>query len=127
MADIIEMPVRSYRDLRVWQSAKALVLLVYKITNSFPKEETYGLTAQMRRAAVSLPSNIAEGNAKSTRDYLRFIDIAQGSLAELETQTEIAYELGYMHETKFSEIFVLTDSIGRMLTRLSQSLKSKQP
>lgn len=124
MAEVINIPVRSYRDLRVWQGSKGLVLSVYKVTQGFPKEEVYGLTSQMRRAAVSVPSNIAEGNARSTKEYIRFIDIALGSLAELETQMELSESLGFMTQQQMSELFSQTDVIGRMLRKLSQSLKN---
>ena len=124
---VVEMPVRSHRDLKVWQLSKQLALDVYRLTQGFPKEELYGLCSQLRRCAVSIPSNIAEGNARSTKDYLRFIDIAQGSLAELETQMEIACELGYIESEKLTQSLAAAFEIGRMLNGLSSSLKSKLP
>lgn len=127
MADIIELPVRSYRDLRVWQESKALVLDIYKATQTLPQSELYGLITQMRRAAVSVPSNIAEGNARSTKEYIRFIDIALGSLAELETQIEIALELQFLDKETTQQLLMNTDKIGKMLRKLTQSLKAKNP
>ena len=87
---------RSHKNLDVWHRAMDLVTHIYAVTKMFPKEETYGLTSQMRRAAVSLPSNLAEGHAmKNTVHYLKFVYVARGSLAELETQLMIAENLGY--------------------------------
>lgn len=125
--NVVAMPVRSYRDLKVWQHSKALTLAIYQATQTFPSEERFGLTSQMRRCAVSIPSNIAEGNARSTRDYLRFIDIAQGSLAELETQLEIAHDLGYLSKKPLTECLTRAGEIGRMLSGLTTSLQSKLP
>ncbi len=88
--------LRSYRDLLVWQKAVELALLVYRLSEGFPRREIYGLTSQVRRAAVSVPSNIAEGYGRSSRkEYVQFLSIAQGSLKEMETQTIIAQRLGY--------------------------------
>lgn len=122
-----KLPVRSYRDLKVWQRAKNLAVSVYGLTKIFPKDELYGLTSQIRRAAVSVPSNIAEGQGRSTRDYLRFIDIAYGSLSELETQLEIALDLQYVSEDNLRPLLADTEEIGKMLNGLSQSLKAKLP
>jgi four helix bundle protein len=92
--------ISSYRDLDVWNLGIDLVVSCYRITHSFPRQEEYGLSAQLRRAAVSVPSNIAEGHARaSTGDYLRHLSIAHGSLAELETHLEIARRLGYLEQT----------------------------
>lgn len=103
----------SYRDLRVWQSAMELVISVYHETREFPREELYGLTSRMRRAAVSIPSNIAEGKGRSTdRDRALFFCHARGSLLELETQILIAQRLRYM-----------TAELGRMLNALIQSIR----
>ena len=89
--------VKSYRDLLVWQKSMGLVADVYRLTRSFPREEQYGLTAQIRRSAVSIPSNIAEGHGRhGTKDYLRFLGMANGSLFELQTQLEIARTLEFL-------------------------------
>ena len=124
---VVKLPVRSHRDLKVWQRSKALVIAIYEYTESFPQKEIYGLTSQIRRCAVSIPSNIAEGNARSTKDYLRFIDMAQGSLAELETQLEIAHDLGYLPAKALQHCLTEAFEIGRMLNGLSTSLRSKLP
>ena len=93
------MAVQHYRELIVWQKAMILVEAVYRATNDFPKTEIYGLTSQIRRAAVSIPSNIAEGQGRSTtRDFLHFLSVAQGSLMEVETQITIAKRLGYIEK-----------------------------
>lgn len=114
----------SYRDLRVWQKAMALVVGIYQNTQRFPREEVYGLTAQMRRAAVSVPSNIAEGKGRSTdRDRSLFFCHARGSLLELETHLLIAAELGYLSSTSSDRLMNLCGGTGRMLNALILSLK----
>lgn len=88
--------INSYEDLLVWQKGITLVKQIYRITEHFPENEKFGLFSQMRRASVSIPSNIAEGQARrTTPDFVKFISIAEGSLAELHTQVIIAFELGY--------------------------------
>src|SRR5215510_5282912 len=90
------MPVKSFRDLRVWQAGMDLVEQVYLLTQQFPKHEMYGLASQMQRAAISIPSNIAEGHTRThSKEYLHHLSIARGSLAELQTQLEIALRLKY--------------------------------
>ena len=114
----------SYRDLRVWQRAMELVLLLYRKTSAFPKEELYGLTSQMRRAAVSIPSNIAEGKGRSSdKDRSVFFCHSRGSLLELETQIVIATDLGYLHNEESERLLNLCGEIGRMLNALIQSIK----
>jgi four helix bundle protein len=118
--------LRSYRELEVWQRAIELVEAVYAVSAEFPKEERFGLTVQMRRAAVSVPSNIAEGHARSsTRDYLRFLAIALGSLAELDTQMLIARRLRFAEEDTIGPLEQESDRLGRMLRNLIRSLKQK--
>jgi four helix bundle protein len=120
------MNVRSYRDLKVWQLAMQLTERVYRMTDSFPAREIYGLTSQVRRAAVSVPSNIAEGHARdSTKEYLRFLSVAQGSLAELETQVELSKRLGFAKETDITDVLNNSAEIGRMLAGLRKSLSAK--
>jgi four helix bundle protein len=117
------MTVRSYKDLEVWQLSMSLVTDIYSLTKSFPKEELYSLTNQLRRAAVSVPSNIAEGRSKSsTRDFMRFVDIAYGSVAEIETQLLISQNLGYTTTNQIQELLDRTAHIGRMLNGLSTGL-----
>lgn len=114
----------SHRKLRVWQSGLELALLTYRSTKDFPRDELYGLTSQMRRAAVSVPSNIAEGSArKSTADFLRFLTISAGSLSELDTQIEIADELGYLNNA--DELRRACNGLSRMITRFMQKLESR--
>lgn len=120
------MPLQHYRELIVWQKAMSLVEAVYRITNEFPKAEVYGLTSQMRRAAVSVPSNIAEGQGRSsTRDFLHFLAVAQGSLMEVETQITIAERLGYLGREQEAAILEMTAEIGRLLNGLTSSLNRK--
>jgi four helix bundle protein len=119
--------MQSYRDLLVWQKSMDLVITVYRITQAFPKTETYGLAGQMQRACVSIPSNIAEGHGlKQTQAYLRHLAIATGSLCELETQIEISDRLGYIGPGDKS-VMAQAREVGRMLFGLRQSLKSKIP
>ena len=120
------MTVKSYRDLEVWQGAMDLVVQIYAITKTFPREEMYGLTSQLRRAAVSVPSNIAEGRSKrSTRDFMRFINIAYGSLAEIETQLLISERLHYLSADETAVILEKSATIGRMLNGLLAGLEKK--
>lgn len=108
--------VKSFRDLRVWQVGMDLVEQVYEFTQSFPKAELYGLTHQIRRAAVSVPSNIAEGHAREhLKEYLHHISIAQGSLAEAETQAEIAKRLGYLSVEELQSILERAQVLGKQL------------
>ena len=117
------MGVKSYKDLIVWQKAMDLVVLVYQITSLFPKEELYGLTNQVRRAAVSIPSNIAEGQArKSTLEFKHFLSIARGSLAEVETQLLIAARLNYLTEEQFLPVLDVHQEISKMIPALMSKL-----
>ena len=118
--------VKTYRDLVVWQKSMALVTEIYKQTKSFPKDETYGLTSQMRRCAVSIPSNMAEGyGRKSTNDYIRFLHIATGSLYELQTQMEISLNLRYLKKSDFDELYESSREIERMISSLTKKLSDK--
>jgi four helix bundle protein len=114
----------TYRDLRVWQCAMKLVIRVYAETRSFPKDELYGLVSQMRRASVSVPSNIAEGKGRLTdRDRAHFFSQARGSLLELETQVLIARELRYLSEPAADSLIEASAETGRMLNLLIQSIR----
>ena len=116
--------VRSYRDLKVWRRAVALTTTCYRLTTAFPKCETYGLTAQIRRSAVSVASNIAEGHGRRrTRDYLRFLSIANGSLMELETQFIIAGNLKYVTPDAGRRLLARSTEVGRMLAGLIRALR----
>ena len=115
--------MKHYKDLLVWQKAIALVTQVYVLTRSFPREEWYGLTSQIRRAAVSVPSNIAEGQARLTPgEFRHFLGIARGSLAELDTQLIIAEKLGYLAAP--CPVFEQLAEVGRMLSGLLSSLRT---
>ena len=117
------MQIRSFRDLRVWQAGIELVRGVYELTSTFPRHETYGLISQMQRAAVSVPSNIAEGHTReSTKEYLQHLSIAQASLAELETQLEIAKQLNYVSEDDAARLLGKISSLGRQLFALRNAL-----
>ena len=120
------MAVKDYRELIVWQKAVDLVEAVYRVTRSFPREEVYGLTSQIRRAVVSVPSNIAEGQARnSTADFLHFLSIARRSLKEVETQVIIARRLGYIDEKLEGDLTSLTEEVSRLISGLMRSLRSK--
>ena len=116
--------IERYEDLIAWQQAYAIVIRIYEVTQNFPNDERYGLTQQVRRAAVSIPSNIAEGFGRYTRpDYLRFLDMARGSTYELQTQMRIARDLGYTNDT---ELMDKIEELERVLNGLIRSLRSKQ-
>ena len=118
MADI-----KNYRELVVWIRSMELVVETYKLVKLLPKEETYALSDQIRRAVVSIPSNIAEGNGRaSTKDYARFLSMARGSKYELETQLLICAELNYLTKEQILKAMVLSDEIGRMLNVLIAKL-----
>jgi four helix bundle protein len=119
------MSINSHKDLIVWQKSIKLCKTIYEITKSFPKEEVYGLTSQMRRSAVSIPSNIAEGRSRGTRkDFAQFLRIALGSASELETQIEIARELSYLNEQNVREINSLLDEVSKMIMGLLKRFTS---
>src|SRR5437016_9394759 len=119
----VPMTIKSFRDLRVWQLAMELVEVVYRLTRSFPKSEIYGLASQIQRAAVSVPSNIAEGHTReSTKEYLNHLSIAQASLAELETQLEIAVRLKYVSLGDSQPIVAHVGSLRRQLYALRNAL-----
>lgn len=118
--------IRSYRDLEVWKTGIELTLACYAVTDGFPREERYGLTAQLRRAAVSVPSNIAEGHGRwHTRDYIRFLYIANGSLMELETELHIAQRLGLLNGDDARNLERDTQRLGRMWSKLIVRLKER--
>ncbi len=120
--------VTSFRDLRVWQRGMELVERVYGLTQSFPEREAYGLTSQIRRAAVSVPSNIAEGHAREhLREYPHYLSVAQGSLAELQTQVEIAGRLGYVSRDLVIELVDFAGRLSRQLYALRNSLYANVP
>lgn len=118
--------MKSFRELRVWQAAMDLVEKVYSRTRQFPKQETYGLTSQVQRAAVSIPSNIAEGHTREhLKEYLHHLSMAQASLAELETQLEIAMRLKYLLPAQLEELIEDTSSLGKQLYALRNALMKR--
>ncbi len=122
MAEAIEV-VHSYRDLRIWKTGMALTKKIYLVSRELPKSENYELATQMRRAAVSIPSNIAEGHARiHTREYLNHVSIAQGSLAELRTQLELSVQLGYLTARRLNEITDLCEELSKQMYALRKAL-----
>ena len=119
----MEDKIRTFKDLKVWQKGIELVKEIYKITKDFPKDELYGLTSQMRRSAVSIPSNIAEGfRRRYNKEHKQFLSIALGSCAELETQKIIAKELGYIRSEQDVILTDLIDHICAMLVNLDKKI-----
>ena len=116
--------INSYQDLQVWQKAVDLCVEVYRLVKLLPKEEMYSLSDQMRRAVVSIPSNIAEGyTRKSTNEYLNFLSIANGSRTELETQLLICERINYLSEADTEKAFVLIDEIGAIIYHIMTKLR----
>jgi len=116
--------IKSYRDLIVWQKSMQLVTETYRLTKTFPKDEQYGLTSQIRRSAVSIPSNMAEGyGRKSKNDYARFLQIARGSLYEFQTQLEICLRLDFISNRGFGDICEKSREIEKMLNSLISKVK----
>jgi four helix bundle protein len=123
----IPMVVQSYHDLIAWQKAMNLVAAIYCCTQTFPKVESYGLVSHLRRAAVSVPSNIAEGHARqSTGEFRQFLGHACGSLMEIETQILIAERLGYVDSTKSVPLLERTAEVGKILNGLLRALPSRR-
>ncbi len=115
--------VKSYKDLTVWQKSMDMVVDVYALTKSFPHSEVFGLASQMQRAAVSIPSNVAEGCERGTQgDFARFLSIASGSVAELETQILVATRLGYLSPEATTPVLSLCDETGKMLRVLRKTV-----
>lgn len=118
--------VRTYRDLRVWKAGMDLVVICYDVTRTLPRSEVYGLASQIRRAAISVPANIAEGHGRThLRDYLRFLSFANGSLMELETEIIACHRLGFIEARSEQLTLDLTRDVGRMLAGLTRSLRQK--
>lgn len=118
--------MRDHEKLRAFELADSFALAVYEVTQTFPRDEIFGLTSQLRRAAVSVPSNIVEGSARNSEaDYLRFLDIAYGSLKEAGYQLSLACRLGYLSPDKFREIRELCDETGKVLNGLIRSIRRK--
>ena len=118
--------MRPHEKLEAWSLAMNFVVEVYRTTETFPKEEKFGLTSQIRRAAVSIPANIAEGAArKSDKEFIHFLSNAQGSASELDTELIIAHHLSYIPDGRFAELQAVLDKSGRLITGLSQHLQRK--
>jgi four helix bundle protein len=120
------MPILTYRDLDVWKQGMELVEECYKLTASFPRSELFGLTAQMRRAAVSIPANCAEGQCRrETKPYRHHVSIAIGSHGELETYFELSVRLGFLSREECNRAMKRCDSVGRLLSGLHRALKRR--
>lgn len=118
--------MRPHNNLDAWKRSIEFVLRIYKVTESFPKDERFGLTSQIRRASVSIPANIVEGaGRKSDKEFIQFLSHAQGSASEVETELLIASRLGYIKAVVYAELEKELDDIGRMITGLSNHLKRK--
>jgi four helix bundle protein len=117
--------IRSYRDLRVWQEGMGVAEACYLLTKRFPKDELFGMTSQIRRAASSVPANIAEGYGRNSKgDYIQFLRISQGSLKELETHLTLSRRVGLLGESETNTVLEDCDRLGKMLHRLIRSLQS---
>lgn len=120
------MKTSDYKELQVWQKAMDLVVEIYKISKLLPKEETYGISDQIRRAVVSIPSNIAEGQSRnSAKEFIQFLSIARGSLAELETQLLICTKVNILSEDNIAEAQNITTEVGKMIKGLMNKLNSQ--
>jgi four helix bundle protein len=120
------LKVHKYNDLIAWQKAMDFVVEIYKISGAFPREETYGLTSQIRRAVISVPSNIAEGQSRAgSRDFIRHLKIAQGSLSEVETQLIIAGRLTYIGESQLAILLKSANEVGRLVRGLTQAVERR--
>jgi len=118
--------IQSFKDLLVWQKALTLSVLCYELTKAFPKDKMYGMTAQIRRASVSVPANIAEGHGREhTRSFIQFLRVAQGSLKELETHLMLAEQVNLAPAAALAPAYAMTDEIGRMLRALIRALQEK--
>lgn len=110
------MVIKSYKDLVAYKKAYEVAKLVYNMTKSFPKEELYGITSQLRRSAISIPSNIAEGYMRGSKEYVQFLKIALGSAAELETQLSLSTDLGFCNNSEFSGVYKLNQEVMKLLS-----------
>jgi four helix bundle protein len=121
-----DQPINSYRDLRIWQDAMTLAEACYRLTRQFPREELFGLTSQVRRAAASVPANIAEGHGReNTGNFIQHLRIAQGSLKEVETHLLLAERVGILPASEARAALVQCESLGKMLRALIRSLQDK--
>lgn len=109
------MQIKSYKELEAYKKGYELVKVIYEITKDFPKEELYGIIAQIRRSAISIPSNIAEGYMRGSKEYIQFLKIALGSCAELETQLSLSKDLGFINGSNFNKVYSLNEEIIKLL------------
>ena len=120
------MAIQNYQELEVWQVAMQLAEDCYKVTRTFPKDELFGMTSPIRRAAASIPANIAEGQGRqSTKEFMNFLSIARGSLKEVETHLILSKRVGLMTEAQLTPLLNLTNRISRMLSNLRKALEKK--
>ena len=120
--------METHKDLRVWQQSIEMVTSIYLLTQTFPKEELFGLVSQMRRASVSVPSNIAEGYARGTdKEKLHFLRVSSGSMSEVESQLMLSLNLGYINQEKYNELAEAISSIWKQLNALISSIKKRLP
>jgi four helix bundle protein len=119
------MPARDYRDRIVWKTSFELAIAIYTKTSYFPKEARYELTSQLRRAGVSIPSNIAEGEGRNSKEFLRYLSIALGSVKELETQILISEQLGYLRQGQMTSLMNMAAEVGRLIHGLSRALQER--
>ena len=117
------MYIRNFQDLNVWQKSHQVVLEIYKVTKHYPAEEKFGLITQIRRSSISVSANIAEGFKKSTKDFIRYIEIAQGSLEETKYHLILSRDLEYLMLSDFTKIYNLSDDISKMLFSLNKKLE----
>ena len=119
--------MQTYRDLVAWEKAMELITEIYRVSRKFPSDELYGLVSQMRRSAVSIPSNIAEGQGRLTKgEFIQFLGNARGSLLELETQILVAKNLQYLDEPELKNLFDLTAEVGRLLNGLLSAIRKRK-
>ena len=122
----MEKKIKSFKDLEIWKRSMALTKEIYQISEAFPKTEIYGLTNQLRRAAISIPSNIAEGHTRRyTKEFIQFLYVALGSLAEVETLLVLAVELKYVYEDKILPLQKEIEELGKMINALLARLKAR--
>lgn len=120
------MSVQSYQELKVWQKAMDLAVSCYQVTKAFPKDELYGLTSQIRRAATSVPANIAEGQGRhGTKEFLHFLSVARGSIKELETHVILSQRVGLLQCEELQSVLAQTEEISRMMAGLRAALESR--
>ncbi len=121
------MKIQSYKELEAYKKSYELVIKIYNITQSFPKEELYGLISQVRRSAVSIPSNIAEGYRRGSKEYVHFLKVALGSCAELETQLSLSKDIGFCSSENFHQTSLLLDEVMKLLVTYIRKLSNNIP